>query len=290
MRNLLYPPKGILYILPPVVFSALIFIFATGKQESGLAYSVYCMSAYSLIILIAVFPKYCKLIKNSIAENRLTKRILSFDIVKRYLSDMSFRGGFSIYQGMTVNLLYALFRTVTGIMYSSVWFISMAVYHIVLGGIRAYLIYCYRRIDKTNSFYEYGCYRKIARLLFLLNIPMGGMIWLIIKTNSGFFYPDYVIYLSALYTFYTMGMSIGNLVKYRKLGRPILSAAKVFNFVSAMMSVLGLQTIMISRFSTNGEEYRELMNTLTGGFVYGSIVIIAVYMIVNASIKRKRVV
>ena len=71
---------------------------------------------------------------------------------------------------------------------------------------------------------------------------------------------------------------------------PILSAAKMLNFVSAMMSVLGLQTAMISAFSTNGEEYRKLMNTLTGSFVYGTVVIIAVYMIIKASIKRKRVV
>lgn len=81
---------------------------------------------------------------------------------------------------------------------------------------------------------------------------------MMIKTNSGFTYLGYVIYLSALYTFYTMGMSIGNLVKYRKLGSPILSAAKILNFVSAMMSVLGLQTAKISRFSKQLSETREL--------------------------------
>lgn len=74
------------------------------------------------------------------------------------------------------------------------------------------------------------------------------------------------------------------------LAEAILSAAKVLNFVSAMMSVLGLQTAMISAFSTNGEEFRKLMNTVTGGFVYGAVVVIAVCMIIKASIKRKKVV
>lgn len=286
LRKLLYPPKGILYILSPVVFATLILIFATGKQESKLAYPVYCMSAYSLIIWIAVFPKCCKQIKKFVLEIKPVKKLSSSVVGKRYFSDMSFRGEFSIYQGMIINFLYALFRTVTGIMYSSPWFVSMAVYHFLLGGMRAYLVFAFKHKDNLDG---YGCYRKIAWLLFLLNIPMGVMIWLMIKTNSGFSYPDYVIYLSALYTFYTMGMSIGNLVKYKKLGSPVLSAAKVLNFVSAMMSVLGLQTAMISHFSTNGEEYRVLMNTLTGGFVYGIVVIIAVYMIVSVSIKRKKV-
>ncbi|MGM9552522.1 MAG: hypothetical protein ACI3XA_09745 [Clostridia bacterium] len=248
------------------------------------------MSAYSLIILIAALPQQYKKIKNCVFESKTVKTVSSYTAFKRYLTDMSFRGGFSICQGMTVNFLYALFRTVTGIMYSSAWFISMAVYHFLLGGMRAYLIIVFKHKDEKDSLYEYRCYRKIAWLLFLLNIPMGGMIWLMIITNSGFSYPGYVIYLSALYTFYTMGMSIRNLVKYKKLGSPILSAAKVLNLVSAMMSVLGLQTAMISAFSTNGDEYRKLMNTVTGGFVYGAVAVIAVCMIINSSIKRRMVI
>ena len=92
---------------------------------------------------------------------------------------------------------------------------------------------------------EHRCYRVTAWLLFLLNIPMGGMIILMVLTNSGFSYPGHIIYLSALYTFYTLVTSVLNLVKFRRLGSPILTAAKVLNFISAMISILGLQTAMI---------------------------------------------
>ena len=118
-------------------------------------------------------------------------------------------------------------------------------------------------------------------LLFLLNIPMGGMIVLMVRTNSGFSYPGYIIYLSALYTFYTMITSTLKLAKFRKLGSPILSAAKVLNFIDAMMSILGLQTAMISRFSENGESYRKMMNAITGGFVYSIVILIAVLMLLH---------
>ena len=125
-------------------------------------------------------------------------------------------------------------------------------------------------------------------LLFLLNIPMGGMIVLMVRTNSGFSYPGYIIYLSALYTFYTMITSTLKLAKFRKLGSPILSAAKVLNFIDAMMSILGLQTAMISRFSENGESYRKMMNAITGGFVYSSVILIAVIMLLhNIKIRKK---
>lgn len=85
-----------------------------------------------------------------------------------------------------------------------------------------------------------------------------------------------------------MSTSVINLAKFRKIGSPILSAAKVLNFVSAMMSALGLQTAMISHFSTHGEEYRKMMNAITGGCVYGIVIIVSMYMLVRSAKIRKK--
>lgn len=292
LHTLLHPAKWVLYSIPPAAFAALIFIFASEQTEGALAYPVYLMSAYSLAVLIAALPVLARRIRqhktNLLNRSKLMQKIASSAFGNQYLHDPAFRGSVSIYQGMIVNFLYVLFRIATGIRYASVWFISMAVYYMVLGGLRAYLISSYRHREAGGLSFEYCCYRRTAWLLFLLNIPMGGMIVLMVRTNSGFFYPGYIIYLSALYTFYTMAVSIVNLVKFRKLGSPILSAAKVLNFVSAMMSILGLQTAMISRFSVNGENYRRLMNAVTGGFVYGIVVMIAVYMLLHSRKIRKK--
>ena len=100
-------------------------------------------------------------------------------------------------------------------------------------------------------------------------------------------YPGYIIYLSALYTFYTMITAVVNVVKFRKLGSPILSAAKILNFISAMMSILGLQTAMISRFSENGDNYRKTMNAITGGFVYCIVIFVAVFMLICSRKNKK---
>ena len=137
-------------------------------------------------------------------------------------------------------------------------------------------------MKRTWKFWKGSCYRRTAWLLFLLNIPMGGMIVLMVLTDSGYSYPGYVIYLSALYTFYTIILAIVNLVKFRKLGSPILSAAKVLNFVAALMSLLGLQTAMISQFSTEGENFRRMMNTITGSGVWFAVILTAVYMLLHS--------
>ncbi len=285
-QKLLHPSKWVLIFVPPLSFAALIFIFATQTTRSASAYMIYCMSAYSLTIWLAALPRLIKEMKTAIMTSRFMRKVSSSKITGRYLNDLAFRGNVSIYQGMAVNAFYVVFRIVAGIRYASVWFISMAVYHLVIGGLWAYLVVCYRRRDPEL---ERRCYHTTAWLLFLLNIPMGGMIVLMVRTNSAFSYPGSIIYLSALYTFYTMVTSVLNLVKFRKLGSPILSAAKVLNFIAAMMSILGLQTAMISRFSENGESYRKMMNAITGGFVYGIVILIAVIMLLHSRKTRKKV-
>lgn len=286
LMRLLYPPKWVLAVIPPLSFAALIFIFVTGNKESAPAYGIYCMSAYSLTIWIAAAPVLIRSLRKAVQNSKPVQKLTHTAFGGRYLDDLAFRGTISLYQGMTVNFFYVVFRIIAGICYASVWFVSMAVYYLVLACLRTYLVIGYR---KRTPIRECRCYRTTAWLLFLLNIPMGGMIVLMVRTNSGFSYPGYIIYLSALYTFYTMITAVINLVKFRRLGSPILSAAKVLNFVAAMMSILGLQTAMISRFSVNGESYRKMMNTVTGGFVYGIVILIAVYMLLHGKKMREKV-
>lgn len=271
LQKILHPPKWALFFAPPVVFAALIYIFLTGQNNSTPAYVIYGMSAYCLTVLVLPLPR---LIRN--AKVSVMRRINGMAFGGRYINDLAFRGSVSIYQGMTVNFLYVLFRIVVGIRYTSMWFISMAVYYLVLAVLRLSLILSYRQ--KVNID-ELRCYRRTAWLIFLLNIPMGGMITLMVLTNSGYSYPGYVIYLSAMYTFYTMVTSVINLVRFRRLGSPILSAAKLLNFIAALMSILGLQTAMIAQFSVESDSFRKTMNAITGGVIWLCVILTAVYML-----------
>lgn len=194
------------------------------------------------------------------------------------LTDPLFRAKLGTLTGMVMNFLYVIFRAVTGILYKSVWFVAMAVYHLTLGVTRAGLI-----IGREREIIRY---RRTALTLFIINIPMGIMIALMIKTNSGFSYPGYVIYFSAAYTFWSFFKAVSGLIRFRRIGSPALSAAKVIDFVAAMMSLLGLQTAMIGRFSTDGEDFRKLMNTITGSAIYVFVILIAIYMLVKS--KRRK--
>ena len=278
LERLLHPPKWVLLTLPPIVFAELAYVLLKGKNSMP-AYMIYCMSAYCLTIWVLPLPRLFRKAKANMIH-RLTGTVFG----EKYIGDLAFRGSVSIYQGMMVNFLYVVFRIFVGIRYASVWFLTIAIYYLLLGIMRLSLILSYRNRNMKS---ELRCYRRTAWLLFLLNIPMGGMIVLMVLTDSGYSYPGYVIYLSALYTFYTIILAIVNLVKFRKLGSPILSAAKVLNFVAALMSLLGLQTAMISQFSTKGEDFRRRMNAITGGGVWFSVILIAVYMLLHSRKKKE---
>ena len=277
LSRLLHPPKWVLMVVPPAAFIVLIVLLAAGHTDCPCVYAVYCMSAYALAIVIAAV---CSVIKS------VRIAAIRSPFWGRYFTDTAFRGRVGIYRGMAINFFYVVFRFVAGISYASVWFFSMAVYYLVLGGLRTYLIIDDGRCDAAGA---YRCYGRTAWLLFLLNIPMGGMIVLMVRTNAGFSYPGHIIYLSALYAFYAMIMAVVNLFKFRKLASPILSAAKVLDLVSAMMSILGLQTAMIARFSREGEAYRRLMNAITGGCVYGVVIVMAVYMLLRSRKTKQEV-
>lgn len=273
--KILHPPKFVLFAISPVVFAALIYIFICDKQQNATAYTVYGMSAYCLTVIIIFLTEQFKVLKSFI-----TGKINSTRFGKKYIGDIAFRGKVNLFQGMTANFLYVIFRLITGIRYASTWFISIAIYYFVLGIIKLYLILGYRRkSDKNELIY----YKRSALMLFLLNIPMGGMIALTVVTNSGYNYPGYIIYVSALYCFYMLICAVINLVKYRKLGSPILTAAKILNFIAALMSILGLQTAMIAEFSTEGEFFRIIMNGAVGTAIWLSVILTAIYMLYKSN-------
>ena len=273
LEHLLHPPKWVLLTLPPIVFAALTHVLLQG-EDSMPAYILYGVSAYCLTLWILPLPRLFRKVRAAV-QCRLDGTAFG----RAYRGSLAFRGSVGLYAGMTANLLYAVFRALAGIRFASVWFLSIAIYYLLLGILRLSLILSDRNRKRKT---ELRCYRRTAWLLFLLNIPMGGMIALMVLTDSGYSYPGYVIYLSALYTFYTMILAIVNLVRYRKLGSPILSAAKVLNLIAALMSLLGLQTAMISQFSPGEESFRRIMNAVTGGGVWCAVILIALTMLLRS--------
>ena len=202
---------------------------------------------------------------------------------------LAFQGEKGTHRGIVANFAFAAFRGFLGIRYASVYALSAAVYYLMLGLIRVLLAVSWRqRAEKGGVAFEERRCRLTARLLLVLNIPAGGMLLLLVKDNPASSYPGYTIYAVAAYTFYMLTLSVIHLIKRKKLGSPILSAAAALNFIAALMSLSGLQNTLISEFSPGDEAYRVLMNTLTGTGVWFLVVGISVFMMISSSVRKRK--
>lgn len=72
---------------------------------------------------------------------------------------------------------------------------------------------------------EWKRYRFCGIILLFMNQALAAIVVIVIKQNKGFEYAGFLIYAMALYAFYAVITSVINVVKFRKYGSPVMSAA-----------------------------------------------------------------
>lgn len=291
--------KKIFFLPPfPTVLLALFgygFVLAVAIFEIAipiLQYLSYICSAYALIITITGFPyviAFSKSVKRYINEHSLMKKLQSTAIGERFFNDVRFRTEISLYQGLFINLLYIAMKLFSGIYYRSVWFISLAVYYILLAVMRLLLLRRgKRKTDKTPMEIEIHRYRLCGMMLLIMNQALAGIVIFMVHQNKGFDYPGLLIYAMACYSFYSIITAVIKLVKFRKHGSPILSAAKAINLVAAMVSILSLETAMVAQFGGDDDPFfRKAMTAATGGGVCTIVIGMAIFMIWKSAKQMK---
>lgn len=268
-------PKAVwVALLTTLAAAALFFIFTTSLGETALAYAVYVFSAYVMTVLAFRVPGLLRQTKALIHSNRLSKK---------FITDVPFRTIVSLYFSLTVNLLFAVFKLVTAVIYSSLWFGAVAGYYLLLCVVRVLLLRHLQNSD-CDLRRELQIFRFCGVLLIILNFALGAVAYHIIHGAAGYAYPGTMIYAVALYAFYCLTMSIIGSVKYRGLDHPLLSASKALNLATALVAMFTLQTAMFAAFASEMDgQLIFIMNTVTGGAVCLATLITGVQMAVRAT-------
>ena len=92
-----------------------------------------------------------------------------------------------------------------------------------------------------------------------------------------------MIYAMALYAFYAVITSVINVVKFRKYGSPVMSAAKIINLTAALVSMLSLETAMLAQFGEDDVMFRQIMTSATGTGACVIVLGMAVFMIAKST-------
>ena len=285
-KKLLFPPIGLMVILVIVSAVALILVFVKGMEQSIPAYIIYVLAFYTLSVVTVfcsvVLPKQYSTIKQKIYDDPLGNR---------FLTDRVFRTNVSLSVSFVISMLYVGLNLWSWHMLKSYWFTVLAVYYSVMAVMR-FLLVRYVRIQKigTNILGEWKRSRICACILLLINLSLSGAVLMILYQQKGYDYPGIMIYVMALYTFYALTMSIVDIVKYRKMGSPVMSTAKIVSLSAALVSMLNLETAMFAQFGADmAPEHQRIFIILTGAGVSITVVTLSAILIVNANKEIRRI-
>lgn len=297
LLKILFPPVWVIVLSSLTGFPAVIISLTFLSKKNPISYISYVLSAYALTVLCANFPKAKRRCKELIHGDEVKIIVAfrsfmnSYKYTSLYLNNREFRAKISLYTGLAINLFYAVFKCSTGVIFRSAWLWAIGIYYVILSAIRFTLLKNVRLTDKKEhsvkrKIHEYRSSRTCGIMMFALNIAMTGMTVQMIWKNRGYEYKGYIIYISALYAFYSLISAVVNVVKSAKTTNPIFSSAKIISLAGALMSMFALQTAMFSAFG-GGIEYQRMMNTITGTAVSIIVLGMAVFLIIWSNKKLK---
>ena len=287
LPELQWPARLLLYLAFLVLAAAAIYQAAYGILPEMAGGAVYAGAA---VLLICAGVYLYRDIRAGV--RKVTAKIEANALTRRLYRDYGYRTVFTTFLSTGINTAYMVYNGIFGILTHSVWFVTMAVYYCLLGGMRLLSVNSKRKADKMED-------REAARdkellvlkrdgiLLFLMTAALSGMIFFTISENMDRSHSEIHAIAIAAYTFYKIIISGVNMRKAGKMDSPVLKAIRNIGFADALVSMISLQTVMLSSFQSEGKgEFAVIMNSSVGFAVCLIIVFMGIQMI-YLSEKRK---
>ena len=284
-KKLLFPPVWLIILLVIASAVELPMVFIKGLSETIAGYLIYVLSFYTLTVVslfcAMVLPKEYHKFKDKLYHNPLGNR---------YMTDRLFRTDISLSVSFFISMLYVAIHLWYWYTLRSYWFVVLAVYYVIMAVMR-FLLVRFVHIQKIGIHLlgEWKRARVCACILLLINLSLSGAVLMILYQSKGYDYPGITIYMMALYTFYATIHAIVDIVRYRKLGSPVMTTAKVVSLSGALVSMLNLETAMFAQFGGDmAPESQRIFIILTGAGVSITVVTLSVILIANANKEIRR--
>lgn len=282
-KALFFPPIALLLLLIPLSIGPMLYGMRCLGEDHPVTIAFYAVSFYTLSVWCIRMPRIIRFCKNFKKENKFTRR---------WFSDHRLRLNVTVGINVVWNVAYGALQLGLGIYHHSAWFYSLAAYYACLALMRFFLVrHTLRHEPGQNHRQELVYYRICGWIFLLLNLALSGMMLHMIRKGHVTRHHEITTIAMAAYTFLTLTMAIINLLRYRKLGSPVISASRAVSLAAACVSMLSLENTMLTTFSTEQPDpaFRRIMLTATGGAVSIFIIAMALYMIVQSSKKANAI-
>lgn len=206
---------------------------------------------------------------NKITDNNKYLTIYKNNYILRYK--------ISICISLLINIIYVIFKLITGIYYKSLWIISFSIYYIILIILRVNIL-----TTEKYKYSQYKTYKNIGIIILFINLFLTINVLIIVNGNHFKKYNEIIAIAVACYTFYSLFNSIITLIKYKKYNNILINASKIINVITSLVSFISLEIIMLSTFG-NDLEFNRIIIMCTGGIIAIIITIISLCIIIKAN-------
>ena len=281
-KALLFPHIAIMIILVPLATVLLVGSMVFVGTKSVIAYISYVLAAYTLTVWCFKLPYLIKFFKTFKDENKYARR---------WQDDTRLRVNVSLYGSLAWNALYGILQLWLGFYHHTFWFYSLGAYYICLGAMRFFLArHTTRYAPGERMQTELKKYRACGIVFLVMNLALALIIFFMVYWNRTFEHHMITAIAMAAYTFTALTTAIINVIKYRKYNSPVFSASKAISLAAALVSMLTLESTMLTTFGdgTMTVVAQKWMLGATGGAISVLIVATAIYMIVVGTKKLKQ--
>jgi len=280
-KALLFPHIAIMIILVPIATVLLVGSMVFIGTESPIAIVSYVIAAYTLTVWCLKIPYLIKFFKTFKDENKYARK---------WQDDTRLRVNVSLYSSLSWNALYGILQLWLGFYHHTFWFYSLGAYYICLAIMRFFLVrHTTKYAPGERMQTELKKYRACGIVFLVMNLALALIIFFMVYWNRTFEHHMITAIAMAAYTFTSLTTAIINVVKYRKYNSPVFSASKAISLAAALVSMLTLESTMLTTFGdgTMTATVQKWMLGATGGVISLLIVATAIYMIVVGTKKLK---
>lgn len=281
VKALLFPPIAVVPILLLGSTALLVYAMLALTENDPFRIVAYVLAFYTLMISCVRVPRIVRLFRDFRQGNRY---------LNRWTTDARLRMNVTLSANVLWNGSYGAMQLGLGIYYRSAWYYALAAYYLLLAVMRFFLVrHTLRHKPGEKMRQELIYYRRCGWIFLVINLALSGMMLYRIRQNRLVAYHEVITIAMAAYTFTTLTLAIVNVIRYRKYRSPVMSASKAVSLTVACVSMLSLESTMLATFSAEGmtEQTKLLFLSLSGGGISAFIIMMAIYMIIQANQKLK---
>lgn len=206
------------------------------------------------------------------------------EIGSRLIDDKRYRLIVKSVLSLVLNLIFAFYNGILGVLSSSLIFTASSVYYLLLSSMRFSAVLLNRKGQKKNDMLIVSI---VGVMLIILSVIFHIMVIVSIKYNTASLYGTVTMIAIATFTFAKITMAVITAVKHKGERSKLFKAINAIRYSEVAVSLLTMQQSMLVSFDGADEKSSVILNGCTGAGVCFFILTLGIITLKNSGKEKE---